>query len=81
MRTLVLGLGNDLAGDDAVGVLVARALYVELDGVADVVESSAAGLALIEGEKGKENGADVIAIMTPNDSHFELASAALSPLR
>ena len=38
----------------------------------------ASGLALIEGEKGKENGADVIAIMTPNDSHFELASAALA---
>ena len=48
MRTLVLGLGNDVAGDDAVGPLVARALLVELDGVADVVESSAAGLALIE---------------------------------
>ncbi len=26
MRTLVLGLGNELAGDDAVGVLVARAV-------------------------------------------------------
>jgi len=38
VRTLVLGLGNELAGDDAVGPLVARALLVELDGVADVVE-------------------------------------------
>ncbi len=38
----------------------------------------ASGLALIEGEKDKESGADVIAIMTPNDSHFELASAALA---
>ena len=38
----------------------------------------ASGLALIEGEKEKDGGADVIAIMTPNDSHFELASAALA---
>ena len=37
----------------------------------------ASGLALIEGEKGRPDGADVIAIMTPNDSHFELANAAM----
>ena len=36
------------------------------------------GAALIEGEKSHTQGADVIAIMTPNDSHFELASAALA---
>lgn len=46
--TLVLGLGNDFAGDDAVGVLVARALLLELEGVADVVESAASGLGLLE---------------------------------
>ena len=40
--------------------------------------SYASGLALIAGEKGLADGADVIAIMTPNDSHFELASAALA---
>ena len=64
MRTLVLGLGNDLAGDDAVGVLVARALYVELDGVADVVESSAAGLALIEVFAGYDRAIVVDSIVT-----------------
>jgi hydrogenase maturation protease len=64
MRTLVLGLGNDLAGDDAVGVLVARALYVELDGVADVVESSAAGLALIEIFAGYDRAIVVDSIVT-----------------
>ncbi|WP_263771154.1 Gfo/Idh/MocA family protein [Propionivibrio soli] len=37
----------------------------------------ASGLELISGEKARADGADVIAIMTPNDSHFELASAAL----
>jgi hydrogenase maturation protease len=48
MRTLVLGLGNELAADDAVGVLVARAVREHLAGVADVVESSASGMGLIE---------------------------------
>ena len=54
MRTLVLGLGNELAGDDAVGVLVARAVREELEGEADVVESSASGMALIEVFAGRE---------------------------
>jgi len=64
MRTLVLGLGNDVAGDDAVGPLVARALLVELDGVADVVESSAAGLALIEVFAGYDRAIVVDSIVT-----------------
>jgi len=50
VRTLVLGLGNDLLADDAVGLLVARALRErlgELDRV-DVRETSVHGLALLE---------------------------------
>jgi predicted dehydrogenase len=37
----------------------------------------ASGLALIAAEQAHAQGADVVAIMTPNDSHFELATAAL----
>lgn len=32
---------------------------------------------MLDAEKQKEDGADVVAIMTPNDSHFEYAAAAL----
>lgn len=64
METLVLGLGNELAGDDAVGILVARAVRGELDGLADVVESSASGLALIEVLAGYERAVVVDAIVT-----------------
>ncbi len=64
MRALVLGLGNELAGDDSVGVLVARAARRELDGLADVVESSASGLALIEVLAGYERAVVVDAIAT-----------------
>ena len=64
MRTLVLGLGNELAGDDAVGLLVARRLREELDGSVDVVESSASGLALIEVLAGYDRAVVVDAIVT-----------------
>lgn len=36
------------------------------------------GLDLIVGEKNRTDAADVVSIMTPNDSHFELASTALA---
>ncbi len=48
-RTLVLGLGNDLLGDDGVGLTVARVVesrHQQRD--VDVVESGEAGLALLE---------------------------------
>ena len=48
MRTLVLGLGNELAADDAVGVLVARAVRQRVADAAEVVESSASGMVLLE---------------------------------
>ncbi len=64
MRTLVLGLGNELAGDDAVGLMVARALREPLAGVADVVESSSSGLALIEVLAGYDRAVVVDAICT-----------------
>jgi hydrogenase maturation protease len=63
-RTLVLGLGNDLAGDDAVGILAARAVREELGDVADVVESSASGLALIEVFADRERAVVIDAILT-----------------
>lgn len=50
MRTLVLGLGNDLLGDDAVGLVAVRALAGEFPpgGDVEVVETGVAGLALLE---------------------------------
>ena len=38
----------------------------------------ASGMALLQAEAARADGADVVAIMTPNDSHFELSVAALS---
>ena len=47
-RTLVLGLGNDILADDAVGLLAARALRPSLDDSVDVLETSVHGVALID---------------------------------
>jgi hydrogenase maturation protease len=64
MRALVLGLGNELAADDAVGVLVARAVREHVAGAADVVESSASGMALIEIFAGYDRAVVVDSIQT-----------------
>jgi len=47
-KTLVMGLGNEILADDAVGVLVARQLKDELAGRADVISCAMHGLALLE---------------------------------
>ena len=47
-RTLILGLGNDLLGDDGFGILAARELTRRLVGVADVVETALHGVALLD---------------------------------
>ncbi len=41
MTPLVLGVGNDWRGDDALGLIAARRLRARLDGRADVLESRA----------------------------------------
>ncbi len=44
-RTLVLGLGNDILADDAIGLLAVRALRPSLDDSVDVQETSVHGVA------------------------------------
>lgn len=78
MRTLVLGLGNELAGDDAVGLLVARALREELDGTADVVESSSSGMALIEVFAGYDRAVVVDSILTGRNPPGTITEMALA---
>jgi|WetSurMetagenome_2_1015567.scaffolds.fasta_scaffold22314_2 hydrogenase maturation protease len=45
---LVLGLGNDILGDDAVGLCAAREFAAEAHPGIDVLESSEAGFALLD---------------------------------
>ena len=48
----IIGLGNGMRGDDAVGLLAARRLRQEVGGCAEVIEAEMAGVELIELMKG-----------------------------
>jgi len=47
-QILLLGIGNDILGDDAVGLVAARTLRTEFQGTIDVVEAAMGGLQLME---------------------------------
>jgi len=64
LRILALGLGNDILGDDAVGLLAARRLRVLLPATVDVVESPGAGLDLLDLLEGYDRALLIDAIMT-----------------
>jgi len=83
MRTLILGLGNDLLSDDAVGIVAARRLCAVVGGCTDVVECSAAGLALLDVLVGYNRV--IILDATSSGDHppgtvFEMAVDDLRPL-
>jgi hydrogenase maturation protease len=63
-RTLVLGLGNELLSDDAVGILAVRRLREELNDQVDVIESSLSGVALMELFVGYDRAIIVDAVQT-----------------
>jgi hydrogenase maturation protease len=66
MKTLILGLGNPLLGDDAIGLLVADRLRERLLGRGDVEvqEDEAGGLRLMERLAGYESAIIVDAIVS-----------------
>jgi hydrogenase maturation protease len=64
LDTLLLALGNDILGDDGVGLAAARALKTEFGGFADIEESAEAGLALMELLEGYERALLLDAIVT-----------------
>lgn len=64
-KGLLLALGNDILGDDAVGHLVAREAATRLDPLeTDVVETGEAGLALLEQLAGYDQAVIVDAFET-----------------
>jgi hydrogenase maturation protease len=67
MKTLVLGIGNDILGDDGVGIHIARAVARKISTKeARVEETGAAGLSLLELIKGHERLIIADAILTDN---------------
>ncbi len=85
-RTLLLGLGNDILTDDAVGLLVVRRLGEELAGVPglDIRETQEMGLALLDYLVGYEEAVLVDAVQTaggaPPGTLHEVDAASLVSL-
>ncbi len=80
MKILILGLGNELLRDDAVGILAARVLKERLKDKADVVESSLSGMALLDLLTGYERAILIDAVKTgrtPPGTISELSPADL----
>jgi len=63
-RILVLALGNDLLGDDGVGLEAARQIAGQVDGSVEVVETGKAGLALLELMEGYERALLIDSVVT-----------------
>ncbi|OGG44659.1 MAG: hypothetical protein A3F84_11455 [Candidatus Handelsmanbacteria bacterium RIFCSPLOWO2_12_FULL_64_10] len=63
-KNLLLALGNDLLGDDGVGLLAARLLREAFQDEVEVVESGEAGLALVEMLEGYERVLLLDAVVT-----------------
>lgn len=64
MKTIVLGLGNDLLGDDAIGIYAVRKLKAVINGQADVIASSVTGLAIMDFLIGYDQAIIIDAIQT-----------------
>jgi hydrogenase maturation protease len=61
---LIIGVGNEYRGDDAVGLIVARRLKERLAGSAIVIEQSGDGAALMEAWLGAETVIVIDAMMS-----------------
>ena len=63
-RILVLGLGNDILGDDAVGLHAARRLRGRCAAEVEVVEAAESGLGLLDFLEGRSHALLLDAILT-----------------
>ncbi len=84
MKVLVLGLGNDLLADDAIGPLAVRELEPRLAGRADVEATALHGLALLDVLAGYDAAVLLDATCTglrPVGTVFEIDPATLGAVQ
>jgi hydrogenase maturation protease len=80
MKTLVLGLGNPILSDDAVGIRIAQGLGQKTS-IQDVVGTSEAGIALLDYAVGYDRLVIIDSIMTKKGRPGELYKLELKDLR
>lgn len=79
---LIVGLGNDLLADDAIGVLAVRELEKRLSGRADLVATAVHGVALLDTFLGYQRAIVIDAIQTglhPPGTVIEIDTSTLRP--
>ncbi|KXB01333.1 hypothetical protein AKJ44_02670 [candidate division MSBL1 archaeon SCGC-AAA261F17] len=81
MKTLILGIGNEIRRDDAVGLIVAREVYNRIgkEGI-DLKEASSAGLSLLGKIKGYDRVFLIDSIMTKDGKPRDWYSLSLDDL-
>ena len=80
MRTVVIGIGNPVRADDAVGLHVARAVRERASGACDVEELWAGGLRLVEAMSGYERAIVVDALATEGVAPGSVVRVSLDDL-
>jgi hydrogenase maturation protease len=81
MKTLVLGIGNNILGDDGVGIHVAREVAARLQNTdVDVKETAAGGLNLLEIIRGYRRLILADAILTKNTESGKIHRITLQDL-
>jgi hydrogenase maturation protease len=81
VKTLVLGIGNEILGDDGVGIHIAREVAKYLNaGDVTVEETGAAGLSLLERIKGYQRLIIADAILTDNTEAGKIHRLTLKDL-
>ena len=82
MKTLILGLGNDIMSDDAAGLLVSREIGLRIaPGSAEVVESAYAGWRLIDILRGFERVIMIDAIVSDECLPGQVCAVDLDNIR
>jgi len=76
-KTLVLGIGNDIRGDDGIGVRIARLLEGELPAQFVVRECPTAGFDLLEALAGYKKAFLIDAVQTPGGVAGEVYDVAV----
>src|SRR4030067_927312 len=81
MTLLVLGLGNDLLGDDGIGLLAAASLEGHLGSRVEIARSGRSGLYLVEELEGYDAAIILASVLGEQPGRVgELPAAALRPL-
>jgi hydrogenase maturation protease len=83
VKTLVLGLGNELISDDGLGLLAVRRLKEENSTSAEIIECGLCGMALLDILVGFDRAIIVDAVKTGREmpgAIYELSPADLGPV-